>query len=731
MSRGLLAVAALLGLAVVVQVRADYVIIVANVGQKKVPSGGGQMGALGVGGAAGMFGTPPGAQFGGSPPGGQFGGSPPGAQFGGSPPGGAGGMAGMGGFRPGGAFGAQAGRPGGGFGPPGMGGFRPGGGFGPPGMGQMGGPFMGFNGGGVSQGSPIRVMAVLETKNFIKPVPHADQTQTAYVNTDLGRGTLWSGNVQMTVLTTGGGKHLATVGFRFEKMMKDLTKDKHTPTTQELVDKAHWALEHGLVDECGRVMSGLKDMSHPAVTAFHKVQDGLKKSLRDDGGAAGWKRQFQNFRVTTSPHYALMHNAGSDEAREVVSRLAHLEKNLNAFYYWHALRGVALETPRQRLVAILEASKNDGAKAFLRDNEIFESVPITADSFYSPRHNLVVFCSLRRDQPYSALTRLTEQYWKTFDRFQILRSNRAFPKGTSDAQKVSAQTLALLTRALDEDGEAAAVSHSGTRQLLTASGLLPRCVTLPQWLQSGTGSFFETPYCSPWKQYGAPHWIYLFSFRELQKQKKLGAPHQLLRDIITDKYFKESKKKGQPSVKARATAWALTYYLAQRHLPELLRFYKELSRLPRDLDFDNAVVMRCFARAFGCVDARNNLDEAKFTSMANNWVSEMAAVKHDYEVQPMLEQIFKLQNELQDELAESNKPKPGTGGNGGNGGFPGFPGFPGGGMGPGFPGGSGGFPPGGGMGPGFPGGSGGFPPGGRFPPGGGGRPGGSGGPGGT
>src|SRR5260370_17877768 len=96
--------------------------------------------------------------------------------------------------------------------------------------------------------------------------------------------------------------------------------------------------------------------------------------------------------------------------------------------------------------------------------------------------------------------------------------------------------------------------------------------------------------------YGAPEWVSLFSYQELEKQKKLAAPHQLLRDIITDKYFKESKKKGKPSVKARATAWALTYYLARQRLPELMRFYKEHSRLPRDLDLEHTGMLRSLPR---------------------------------------------------------------------------------------------------------------------------------------
>ena len=59
MRRGLLTVAALLGVAIS-QAPADYVIIVANVGEKKTANGGGQGAG---GGMAGMFGGPPGAEL--------------------------------------------------------------------------------------------------------------------------------------------------------------------------------------------------------------------------------------------------------------------------------------------------------------------------------------------------------------------------------------------------------------------------------------------------------------------------------------------------------------------------------------------------------------------------------------------------------------------------------------------------------------------------------------------
>src|SRR5207302_8746015 len=106
-----------------------------------------------------------------------------------------------------------------------------------------------------------------------------------------------------------------------------------------------------------------------------------------------------------------------------------------------------------------------------------------------------------------------------------------------------AQTYSLLLRAMEEDQEQASVSHSATRQILVGAGLLPGSVDLPQWVQSGMGSFMQTPYGSPWRGYGAPHWSYLLSFRELKKDKKLAAPYELLKGVVGDNYFAEGNKK--------------------------------------------------------------------------------------------------------------------------------------------------------------------------------------------
>src|SRR3954465_12663878 len=72
MKRGLLAMAALLGVAVT-HARADYIIILANVGQRPEAKGGqaGQGGQIGAGGGGAMGGAPGGGIMGGGgPPGG-------------------------------------------------------------------------------------------------------------------------------------------------------------------------------------------------------------------------------------------------------------------------------------------------------------------------------------------------------------------------------------------------------------------------------------------------------------------------------------------------------------------------------------------------------------------------------------------------------------------------------------------------------------------------------------
>jgi len=51
--------------------------------------------------------------------------------------------------------------------------------------------------------------------------------------------------------------------------------------------------------------------------------------------------------------------------------------------------------------------------------------------------------------------------------------------------------------------------------------------------------------------------------------------------------------------------WALTFFLFETHLDELMAYYRELGSLPRDMEFDDEILMGCFARAFKIADSAN------------------------------------------------------------------------------------------------------------------------------
>ncbi|MBV9124044.1 MAG: hypothetical protein JO112_11855, partial [Planctomycetes bacterium] len=103
----------------------------------------------------------------------------------------------------------------------------------------------------------------------------------------------------------------------------------------------------------------------------------------------------------------------------------------------------------------------------------------------------------------------------------------------------------------------------------------------------------------------APSWKYLPRFQAMDKAGKLDAPAKAILNVVTDRYFREA---GGPTVdssallKAQTMSWALTYFLMQRHTDGMLRYFQELSNLPRDMPLDENAYFLAFVRAFQLVD---------------------------------------------------------------------------------------------------------------------------------
>lgn len=425
-----------------------------------------------------------------------------------------------------------------------------------------------------------------------------------------------------------------TVGQVYETRFKDMQYDKAV-SAAKFVELADWALTNGLEAKVPDLLKMAADRNQgnsdaavaKVLDAFDKVSKQMGQSIARDEAYLPPKA-LEGLKVAKSEHYSLYYDAPAGSTPEVDSRLKKLEQNYRAFFYWFALRGKVLNVPDRRLVAMLIDRPTD----FRNYYSAYSTPPLTADGYFAPRENLAVFSSIPLDQTYDLASRqfreLTQSGW---DLRALLNAKTQYPKGKTVDEAAYAQTMALFQKALHEESELATVTHAGTRQLLTATGLLPRTVVLPDWLQVGLPSFFETPKFSQetltgafWVTCGAPHWVYHPLWREFEERKVLDAPEEAMKAVITDAYFHEARFDPRAQLRAKVMAWSLVYFLAHRRLDNLLTYCKELGGLPRDLELDEDVYVACFARAFDmAVPGGKGLDQVKFNTLAQEWYKYM------------------------------------------------------------------------------------------------------------
>ncbi|HLW66399.1 MAG TPA: DUF1570 domain-containing protein [Gemmataceae bacterium] len=494
---------------------------------------------------------------------------------------------------------------------------------------------------------------------------------------------------------------------------------------------ANFALNHGMVEKCIDVLEevskkpDLSPYAKKVIDAYTQVKADLSKASAGSDAVNAWKGRLPDYKVIYSNdgHYALFYNSGEPTTPpEVERRLALLERNMKAFYLWFVLKGKALPVPTDKMVAI----QVNSADEFKVQRNALGDVQLVSDGFFAPRDNVVVFSSKRTDEAYNMFAEQTRTYWaQGWNREDLLKGKEP-PKGAKEAAGGTKkelmqrdlprmQTLALLEKALEEESEIAAVSHEGSRQLAVASGLISRVVEMPEWLEFGIGSLFETPkgpyagvdgaaQVAFWPSYGAPNWAYIRQWKKWSSSKdeatKLDDAPVALKKTVQDIYAhqvrlpvnteispnlspserakreKELARAKEDVTRARAYAWSLTYYLAKHHLDELLGYFKNMDNLPPDLELDGRTVLLTFAKSFKLTNAAGEVDEEALTKLANDWYKQMGS-----ETAPG--------NDIH---LDAPKPKPKEE----NQGFPGFPGGQ-----PGVPGGQPGLP--GGM-PGRPGG---------------------------
>jgi hypothetical protein len=587
----------------------------------------------------------------------------------------------LGGGALGGAFGAR-----GGAGAIGGAGFQ---------LGQMGGP--GFPGqGGTTEeendSGHLFAIAYLELKHkvFRPPVLGGKYYE---IDTNLGKAYVPVDLVKAVDTTT------ESVAKRFKDKKRLLYKQTKTPTVENVLILAGWALEHGLLKDFTAEMDDLVkvDPTNPAAAAYLKVRKDMQKPLSQAEPAYKVARGFaEGYREEQSAHYVLWAGEKADAAT-VKRFLDELERTYETFFYWFALKGRALDVPTRRLVAILEDNRDN----FDTKHMFFDSTPAVADGFLARRDNLAVLSAQRTDDAYVVLDKINDA---NVQRLKVQReeliSEKIYKKREVAGQGLDLfgyQTLALMQKAMQEESIRASASHEAVRQLLAATGLIPRNVGAPEWLRFGLASFLETPQKAFYHGVGIQSWMYLRPFQDLLKEKDRPKNEVLLLRVLGDRYFhhayqmarqvngvKDDKEKkdelrehaDKELERARCTAWALTYFLNQdkARRDQLENFFQELASLPRDQEFGETDLIRCFARsfpAFGLLDKSdpNKLNPANVQVLANRWVAEMEKLHLDVEA--------KYEIPKKDPTKKPRQPPTGRPGLPGGFGAPGGPGGPG------------------------------------------------------
>jgi len=639
----MLAMLVLLGVACVAH--ADYIVIIADLNAKSssAPAGGGagMVGGMPAGGALGVKGGPPaagmlgGAMVGGPPPGagmaggalgivGGKGGPPPGGIMGGPPPGGI-----MGGPPPGGMMGSKGGPP-------------PGSGSGaPPGAEDV-------------DDIPNIVVTVVEVGPKIENFYKLFEKGLIPGQADLLSGNNafkhhWGSTLlraktdfyQVVPLRNTDGKILHSTRTQFKKLTEEVKKDK--ATTDDLLKVATWALEHNLLEEFVKEIEKIaeKDKTHPIVVSVLKTKADLARAVpKLDLAKEGKGNVLPKQRLTQpdNSHFAILHAASS--TNDMKSQVERLEMYYHSFFYWWALRGVNLPLPVERQLVVVA----DRPDLFRRLHSQLTAGPVVSDSFFARREGFAVFGQKRTDSAYGHLEALFTSTYKEYDRRLLIKGKGAegTPFDPNPAKRrLSAllpRTYALMMKSMEDEWEANAISHEVARQLMFSTGLLPRNVHVPEWIQFGTGSFFEMPLQSPWGGAGAPSPYWLPRFREyVQKDAKKSKDKQrygnsvaTLKKVVTDSFFRAREPDPDDAAGVQdyralqrygeAASWSLTYYLAHREQAGLRKYFKELARMPRDIELDDQVLLGCFARAFDCVTNRT-INDAKLKELADRWLT--------------------------------------------------------------------------------------------------------------
>ena len=457
----------------------------------------------------------------------------------------------------------------------------------------------------------------------------------------------------------------------FATKFNKVKKDKNIDTMLHL---ARWTLSRGNLKKFHDVMDEATKLDEKnatvkryqsvkkALEAPFKNQDPVQRDLIDELTRTGYKE-----RLSKKGHYGVYAPNFDDPSVEagIKRRLNLLEDTLETFYFWFAMQKDLSKQPalpKYRLLGIVTGSNED----FISRHAQWGSQPRVADGFTPLRENVIVMSAkVRVNDPNfaelnslisSKLAEANNKLQQMGFKMPITRENLL--SGEINMIKESgrigifvsaAQTAVLLAKSLEDHAERHTVTNEGTRQLLIASGMLPRNVQVPDWIVEGLAAFFENPAGGAYPTIGERSCVHLISFKQHRTfNKEFANPADVLQSVISDTYFQKARQlnkdlqdsrdeKDRRRLKesweiARCTSWAFIYYLSQKgKLDQIANYGKELDKLPRDMDLSSAVLQGCFAKAFDMADPNNpqRILHSSLQYRAQNWLEFMDVTNLD------------------------------------------------------------------------------------------------------
>ena len=263
---------------------------------------------------------------------------------------------------------------------------------------------------------------------------------------------------------------------------------------------------------------------------------------RDELSQRLLKQLPSGFRVHRTTHYLIFHDTSSAYAQWCGSLF---ERLYLAFTNYWTHKGFELAPPEFPLVAIVFAERQAYLKFSRPDlGEMGESVI----GYFG----------------------LTSNRMTMYDLTGLEAEGRGAGRGKTTVQinQILAQPDALPT--------VATIVHEATHQIAFNCGLHTRLSDCPLWFSEGIAVYFETPDLSSpkgWKGVGAVNQPRLERFRQYLETRPVNSLETLIRD---DTRFRDAKQ----ALDAYAEAWALTYFLIQKHSKAYVAYLAMLSKKP-------------------------------------------------------------------------------------------------------------------------------------------------------